>query len=103
MRSILGTLTPPGDGVAAGQRPLIGGPAALEVDLHDTSRRDAAVVIPLTLLVILGVLIGVLRAVIAPLILIATQILSFGPALGLSAVVFEYGFGWRGQDAALRC
>ena len=36
----------------------------------------------------------------APLILIATVVLSFGAALGMSALLFEYVFGFAGADPA---
>ena len=47
---------------------------------------------------VLLILIGLLRAVVAPLILIATVVLSFGAALGISALLFEYVFGFAGSD-----
>ena len=39
-----------------------------------------------------------LRALVAPLILMATVVLSFGAALGISALLFEYVFGFAGSD-----
>ena len=53
---------------------------------------------PLVLVVVLLILIGLLRALVAPLILIATVVLSFGAALGISALLFEYVFGFAGSD-----
>ena len=49
-------------------------------------------------LVILALL---LRAVVAPLILIATVILSFAAALGLSVLAFQHVFGFAGADNAM--
>ena len=40
----------------------------------------------------------VLRAVVAPLLLVATVVLSFGAALGVSALVFDHVFGFAGAD-----
>jgi RND superfamily putative drug exporter len=42
-----------------------------------------------------------LRAVVAPLVLIATVVLSFGAALGLSALLFRHAFGFAGADPSL--
>ena len=42
------------------------------------------------------ILILLLRALLAPLILIVTVVLSFGAALGLSALLFEHVFGFAG-------
>jgi putative drug exporter of the RND superfamily len=50
---------------------------------------------------VLLILMVLLRAVVAPLILIGTVVLSFGAALGVSALVFEHVFGFRGADASL--
>ena len=49
------------------------------------------------------ILIGLLRALVAPLILMATVVLSFGAALGISALLFEYVFGFAGSDPGSRC
>jgi RND superfamily putative drug exporter len=49
-------------------------------------------------LVIIGIL---LRAIVAPLLLIATVILSFLAALGVSAIAFDVIFGFPGEDASL--
>ncbi len=42
-----------------------------------------------------------LRAVVAPLVLIGTVVLSFFAALGLSALVFKHLFGFAGADTAM--
>ena len=50
------------------------------------------------LLVVFVILAFLLRAVVAPLVLIATVVLSFLASLGVSAVVFDKVFGFKGQD-----
>ena len=50
------------------------------------------------LLVILLVLAVLLRALIAPLLLIATVVLSFAATLGVCALVFNHVFGFAGAD-----
>ena len=54
---------------------------------------------PLVLLVVLIILGLVLRAIVAPL-LVATVVLSFAAALGVSALAFEHVFGFAGSDPA---
>ena len=78
---------------------LVGGGAAFYLDTKTASHRDNKVVIPLVLLVVLVILVLLLRALTAPLILIATVILSFGAALGLSSLIFDYVFDFAGADA----
>ncbi|HEX5918083.1 MAG TPA: MMPL family transporter [Nocardioides sp.] len=77
---------------------LVGGGSAFYLDTKIASVRDSWVIMPLVLLVVLLILIGLLRALLAPLILIATVVLSFGAALGISALLFEYVFGFAGSD-----
>src|SRR5690606_34029673 len=50
------------------------------------------------LLVIFVVLAVLLRALLAPLLLIATVVLSFAATLGISALVFNHVFGFPGAD-----
>ena len=52
----------------------------------------------MTLLVVLLILMLLLRAVTAPLILIATVVLSFGTAIGLGALAFKYVFDYPAVD-----
>jgi len=77
---------------------LVGGGAAFYLDTKIASQRDNKVVIPLVLLVVLVILVLLLRALTAPLILIGTVILSFGAALGLSSLIFDYVFDFAGAD-----
>jgi RND superfamily putative drug exporter len=85
------------DGVT-GADAVVGGGAAFYLDTKIASERDSWVIMPLVLAVVLLILIGLLRALVAPLILIATVVLSFGAALGISALLFEYVFGFAGSD-----
>lgn len=82
----------------SGANALVGGGSAFYVDTKTASVRDSWVIMPLVLAVVLLILIGLLRAVLAPLILMATVVLSFGAALGISALIFEYVFGFAGSD-----
>lgn len=80
---------------------LVGGSTAIDVDTNDTSTRDRAVIIPIILVVILVILMLLLRAVVAPIILMLSVILSFGAALGVSALVFNHVLGFPGADPAV--
>lgn len=79
---------------------LVGGTTAINVDMQDASARDNVVIIPLVLAVVLLILIVVLRSLTAPLVLIGTVVVSFGAALGVSALVFEHLFGFAGTDSS---
>ncbi|GAA1629030.1 MULTISPECIES: MMPL family transporter [Brevibacterium] len=69
---------------------LVGGSTAVDLDTNDTSVRDRAVIIPIVLVVITIMLALLLRSLVAPVVLLATTVLSFGTALGLSAVIFQF-------------
>lgn len=85
----------------AGTKTLVGGGTAVEYDLRQAAVRDNYVVVPLTLVVVFLVLVALLRAVVAPLVLLGTVILSFAAALGVSAVVFDVIFGFPGSDPSV--
>ncbi|HWP33161.1 MAG TPA: MMPL family transporter, partial [Solirubrobacterales bacterium] len=80
---------------------LVGGPTAVEFDVRDAAGWDSIVIPPLILLVVLLILIGLLRAIAAPLVLIGTVILSFLAALGVGYFVFDVIFGFPGSDPSL--
>ncbi|GAA0980290.1 MMPL family transporter [Nocardioides aquaticus] len=77
---------------------LVGGSSAFFLDTRDAANRDNLVIIPVILLLVLLILMILLRSVLAPVILIVTVVLSFGAALGISAMLFEYVFGFAGSD-----
>ena len=80
---------------------MIGGPTAVEFDVRDAAGWDSKVIPPLILLVVFLILVGLLRAVVAPLVLIGTVILSFLAALGVGYFVFDVFFGFPGSDPSL--
>jgi putative drug exporter of the RND superfamily len=77
---------------------LVSGTSAILDDMLKANTRDSKVIIPVTLIVVLLILMLLLRALTAPLILIATVVLSFGTALGLGALAFKYLFDYPAVD-----
>jgi len=86
---------------AGGPQTLVGGGTAIEYDVRAASARDNKVIVPIALAVVLLILIMLLRAVVAPLVLMGTVILSYAAALGVGAVVFDVVFGFPGSDPSL--
>ena len=80
---------------------LVGGGSAINADIEKASAQDNRVIIPLVLVVVMLVLMVLLRALISPLLLIGTVVLSYGAAMGLSALLFRNVFGFAGADASL--
>jgi RND superfamily putative drug exporter len=86
---------------AGGDGVLVGGPTAESYDYREAAARDNFVVLPLALLVVFGVLALLLRAILAPLLLVGTVILSFGAALGAGMFFSVNVFGFPGIDPSL--
>jgi putative drug exporter of the RND superfamily len=108
-----GTLTVPPDGQAAyatinrvrakvhavpGGHALVGGTTAVNLDIARAATHDNKLLLPLILAVVFIILAILLRALVAPLILTATVVLSFAAALGVSAFFFNHVFGFGGAD-----
>ena len=79
---------------------LVGGASARNYDTNQASRHDRNLIIPIVLLVILVVLGVLLRALVAPILLIVTVVLSFTATLGVSALVFNHLFHFKNADPA---
>ncbi|NUP20262.1 MAG: MMPL family transporter [Streptomyces sp.] len=75
----------------------VGGGTAALLDMDRATTHDNILIIPLVLLVVLLILCALLRALIAPLLLIGTVILSFTAALGISALAFRHLFDYAGE------
>jgi RND superfamily putative drug exporter len=80
---------------------LVGGETAVDLDTNTTAEADRSLAIPLILLVITVILVLLLRSLLAPLLLVALTVLSFGTALGVSALVFNHLIGFDGADPSV--
>ena len=74
-------------------RVLVGQGSGERLDYRDAIRRDEKVVVPLVLAVVFLALVVLLRAVVAPVLLLATVLLSCAASLGTSMLVFRYAIG----------
>ena len=79
----------------------IGGTAAVQLDTRTTAEHDRLVVIPAVLIVITIILMLLLRSILAPIILLATTMLSFAATLGISALIFNHVLGFPGADPSV--
>jgi putative drug exporter of the RND superfamily len=80
---------------------LVGGASAVEFDVREAAAWDSTVIPPIVLVVVFLILAVLLRALVAPLILIGTVILSFLAALGVGYFAFDVLFGFPGSDPSL--
>jgi RND superfamily putative drug exporter len=113
---VQGTLTSPPDSAAAfgtvdrvrdavhaipGAHAMVGGNTAITLDIARAADHDREVIIPVILVLVLGVLGLLLRAVVAPIMLVATVALSFAASLGVSSLLFNHVFHYGNADNSL--
>jgi len=83
-----------------GANAMVGGTTAVNLDVQRAAAHDRNVIIPIVLLVVFVILALLLRALVAPVMLIATVVLSFAATLGVSALFFDNVFNFGGADTS---
>jgi RND superfamily putative drug exporter len=86
---------------AASRDVLVGGASAVEFDVREAAAWDSKVIPPMVLIVVFAVLVLLLRAVIGPLVLIGTVVLSYAASLGVAYFFYDVVFGFPGSDPSL--
>jgi putative drug exporter of the RND superfamily len=94
MRDALSTLP-------AGVAGLVGGGSAVNYDFDKANKRDLSLVAPIALALIAVILGILLTSVVAPLVLIASVIVSFLGTIGLSMLFIRFVAGDAGIDSSL--
>jgi putative drug exporter of the RND superfamily len=84
-----------------GAHGLVGGGSAIQYDYDQAINSDLRLIVPIALAVIAVILALLLWSLVAPLVLIASVILSFLCTLGLSMLFIRYVVGDPGVDASL--
>ena len=85
----------------SGGAALVGGTSAENYDTTEALRSDAQIIVPLVLLLIFLILCVLLRAIVAPLYLVGTVVLSFLFAIGASNFIFSEIFNQPDGDPGL--
>jgi putative drug exporter of the RND superfamily len=86
---------------AGGTTALVGGATAENFDTSETLSSDARLIVPLILGLIFLILCLLLRAIVAPLYLVATVVLSYAFALGATTLIFTELFNQPDSDPGL--
>ena len=89
------------DDIGPGLSALVGGGSAIQYDFDQAIESDLKLIVPIALLVIAIILAILLRALVAPLVLIASVVLSFLCTLGLSILFIRFVVGDAGLDASI--
>jgi putative drug exporter of the RND superfamily len=80
---------------------LVGGSSAINYDIDKANTHDLELIAPLALLVMAVILAILLQAVVAPLVLLASVVLSFACTLGISILFIRYVVGDAGFDSSI--
>ncbi|MGW7275829.1 MMPL family transporter [Streptomyces sp. NPDC054864] len=80
---------------------LVGGYTAQQYDTQKTAEHDRGIIVPVVLAIIFVILIGLLRSLVMPVILVATVALNFLATLGISALVFQHLLDFSGTDSSV--
>ena len=80
---------------------LVGGNPAIAYDETQTAGRDDVILIPLVLAVIFAIIALLLRAIVAPIVLVATTALSFAASFGLASLLWRHGLGYAGVESVI--
>jgi RND superfamily putative drug exporter len=86
---------------AEGATVLVGGGSAIQYDFNQATESDLKLIVPLALLVITIILAILLQSLIAPLVLIASVVISFLCTLGISVLFIRFVVGDAGFDASI--
>ena len=81
-----------------GANALVGGDDATRLAVKQAYERDQLLVIPLILVLVFIVLVLLLKALVAPLLLLGSVVLSFFSAMGAAWLIFQNVFGMSGLD-----
>jgi putative drug exporter of the RND superfamily len=81
-----------------GANAMVGGNTAVTLDIARAADHDREVIIPIILALVFLILGLLLRAIIAPIMLIATVALSFAASLGVSSLFFNHVFNYGNAD-----
>jgi RND superfamily putative drug exporter len=80
------------------EQTFVGGPQAQKMDATEAAARDRQLILPLILLVVLISLAALLRAVVAPVLLVLTVVGTYLASLGASWWIFTSVMGFNAMD-----
>ncbi|MGC4864400.1 MMPL family transporter [Micromonospora sp. DT53] len=92
---------PAAAGADAPSGAIVGGSVAATYDSDEANDRDLRLILPIILLLVGGVLVLLLRGLLAPLLLVLTVIASFFASLGAAWLLFDHVLGFPALDSGV--
>src|SRR6185295_19675427 len=78
---------------------VVGGTVAATLDLNTANAEDRRLILPLILVLVGGVLVLLLRGLLAPALLVATVVASFFASLGAAWLLFDHVLDYPALDS----
>jgi RND superfamily putative drug exporter len=78
---------------------VVGGTVAATLDLNTANAEDRRLILPLILVIVGGVLVLLLRGLLAPALLVATVVASFFASLGAAWLLFDHVLDYPALDS----
>ncbi|RKN50681.1 MMPL family transporter [Micromonospora endolithica] len=101
VEAVGGSAPPAVSGVDGFDGAVVGGSVAATVDTNAANGRDLRLILPIILLLVGGVLVALLRGLLAPLLLVLTVIASFFASLGAAWLLFDVVLGFPALDSGV--
>jgi RND superfamily putative drug exporter len=95
------TVTALRDAVGSFDDTHVTGTEATAIDQGESAQRDRLVILPLILALVLGALLVLLRAVVAPLLLVATVLATYAASMGIAWWLFTGPLGFEALDSGV--
>ncbi|MGC4847999.1 MMPL family transporter [Micromonospora sp. DT15] len=92
---------PAAAGADAPSGAIVGGSVAATYDSDEANDRDLRLILPIILLLVGGVLVLLLRGLLAPLLLVLTVIASYFASLGAAWLLFDHVLGFPALDSGV--
>ena len=95
------TVTALRDAVGSFDDTHVTGTEATAIDQGESAQRDRLLILPLILALVLGALLVLLRAVVAPLLLVATVLATYAASMGIAWWLFTGPLGFEALDSGV--
>ncbi|MEU6075266.1 MMPL family transporter [Micromonospora sp. NPDC047074] len=99
--AVPGSAPPAVEGAPAFDGAVVGGAVAATYDENEANGKDLRLIMPIILLLVGGVLVLLLRGLVAPVLLVLTVIASYFASIGASWLLFEHVLGMPALDSGV--
>ncbi|HEU4347426.1 MAG TPA: MMPL family transporter [Actinoplanes sp.] len=99
--AVPGSKPPPSQGAQPSPGAVVGGAVAQRYDVGVANRHDRRLILPIILALVAGVLMLLVRGLVAPVLLVLTVLASFLASIGAAWLLFDHLFGFPALDSGV--